>query len=225
MVKLDLDTVPTVPEAPPAAGPDRAFDPPPAGPGAPAGRLPDTGGAADAEGDVARPTESPMTGDITAVANSKRRTFRRRGLLAMVTEAGSSGPMVALVSERVEESTSRPVGLYSFVMVPFFLIEASHRLLAVHVSSLQGTCVLDRSCSKRGLHGHVQRHPLIGEVAFSAHNPTARIRLPGAVAGRAVHAAPSLELRRLSARLNSRAPCWYALARLEGDPRSRSETV
>jgi hypothetical protein len=30
MVKPDLDTLSTVPDAPPAAGPDRAFDPPPA---------------------------------------------------------------------------------------------------------------------------------------------------------------------------------------------------
>jgi hypothetical protein len=33
-VKLDLDTLSTVPDAPPAAGPDRALDPPP--PGSPA---------------------------------------------------------------------------------------------------------------------------------------------------------------------------------------------
>jgi hypothetical protein len=30
-VKLDADTLSTVPDAPPAAGPDRAFDPPAAG--------------------------------------------------------------------------------------------------------------------------------------------------------------------------------------------------
>src|SRR5690348_5176664 len=34
-VNLDVDTLPTVPAAPPAAGPDRALDPPP--PGCPAG--------------------------------------------------------------------------------------------------------------------------------------------------------------------------------------------
>jgi hypothetical protein len=33
MVKLDVDTLPTVPAAPPAAGPDRALDPPPPDPG------------------------------------------------------------------------------------------------------------------------------------------------------------------------------------------------
>jgi hypothetical protein len=161
-VKLDLETLPTVPDAPPAAGPDRALDPPPAGPGTPAGRLPDAGGAADAEGDVARPTESPITGDITAVAKSKCRTFRRRGLLAMVTEAGegvcdgggaapappalpaNDGSDVALGAERVE-GASWSVGSYSFIMLLFFLNEASHRLLAVHVSFLQATCGADRS--------------------------------------------------------------------------------
>jgi hypothetical protein len=42
-VKLDVETVPTVPDDPPAAGPDRALDPPPPvlGPpeGAPDGLL------------------------------------------------------------------------------------------------------------------------------------------------------------------------------------------
>jgi hypothetical protein len=33
MVKLDVDMLPTVPAAPPAAGPDRALDPPPPDPG------------------------------------------------------------------------------------------------------------------------------------------------------------------------------------------------
>jgi hypothetical protein len=36
MVKPDLDTLVTVPEDPPAAGPDRALDPPPADPRGPA---------------------------------------------------------------------------------------------------------------------------------------------------------------------------------------------
>jgi hypothetical protein len=35
MVKLAVDTLPTVPEAPPAAGPDRALDAPPPAPPAP----------------------------------------------------------------------------------------------------------------------------------------------------------------------------------------------
>jgi hypothetical protein len=32
IVKLDVDTLPTVPDAPPEAGPDRALDPPPPDP-------------------------------------------------------------------------------------------------------------------------------------------------------------------------------------------------
>jgi hypothetical protein len=32
-VKLDVDTLPTVPDAPPAAGPERALDPAPPDPG------------------------------------------------------------------------------------------------------------------------------------------------------------------------------------------------
>jgi hypothetical protein len=60
-VKLDVDTLATVPVDPPAAGPERALDAPPEwGPAA--------GVAADAEGDAARPTESPITGTITAAA-------------------------------------------------------------------------------------------------------------------------------------------------------------
>jgi hypothetical protein len=42
-VKLDVDTLSTVPDAPPAAGPDRALDPP----------LPGTGWPDVAEADVA----------------------------------------------------------------------------------------------------------------------------------------------------------------------------
>jgi hypothetical protein len=67
MVKLETDTLPTVPDAPPEAGPDRALDPPPdAGPLATA--LPDTscpfvadGEGGLAEDEVARPTETPIT--------------------------------------------------------------------------------------------------------------------------------------------------------------------
>jgi hypothetical protein len=69
MVKLDVDTLATVPTDPPAAGPDRALDAPPAlGPAA----APGAGCAAEAEGDVASPTESPIIGTITAAAMSRR---------------------------------------------------------------------------------------------------------------------------------------------------------
>jgi hypothetical protein len=46
-VKPDLDTLVTVPADPPAAGPDRALDPPPADPGGPAAWALDAGCAAD----------------------------------------------------------------------------------------------------------------------------------------------------------------------------------
>lgn len=53
MVKLDVDTVPTVPDAPPEAGPDRALDPPPPDPTLPAEPLP----AAVTEGEAAAAVE------------------------------------------------------------------------------------------------------------------------------------------------------------------------
>jgi len=39
-VKPDADTLPTVPDAPPAAGPERALDPPPPDPSGPPRPLP-----------------------------------------------------------------------------------------------------------------------------------------------------------------------------------------
>jgi hypothetical protein len=65
-VKLDADTPSTVPDDPPAAGPDRAFDPAPPEPRPPAAppACPDVAeeDAAVADGDeVAKPTETPIT--------------------------------------------------------------------------------------------------------------------------------------------------------------------
>jgi hypothetical protein len=113
IAKLDVDTLPTVPDAPPEAGPDRALDPPPPDPKPPAEPLPGMwcpdvaeadvavaeGGVAAAEGDVAQPAESPITPHISAAAtihrlllfDSNRRTPGRRACLAMVTEADQSG--------------------------------------------------------------------------------------------------------------------------------------
>jgi hypothetical protein len=96
-VKLDVDTLTTVPDAPPEAGPDRALDPDPRPPAEP---LP----AAVAEGDVAvaedvpQAEESPITADISTAGmihrlllfDSNRRT-PGRSCLAMVTEADESG--------------------------------------------------------------------------------------------------------------------------------------
>ena len=66
MVKLDVDTLSTVPDAPPAAVPDRALDPPP-DPVLPATPPPGTGRSA--VGDVATATESPTTAAISAAAH------------------------------------------------------------------------------------------------------------------------------------------------------------
>ena len=111
MVKLAVDTLLTVPAAPPGAGPDRALDPSPLDPeqlpellaeslaeglAEPlaeglAEPLPELRSFAVAEGDVARPTESPITAHVSAAAtihplllfDSNRRPLGRR--------AGSSG--------------------------------------------------------------------------------------------------------------------------------------
>ena len=68
-MKLDADTLSTVPDAPPEAGPDRALDPAPPDPRPPAGPLP----AAVGEGDVAvakdvLQAESPTTALVSAAA-------------------------------------------------------------------------------------------------------------------------------------------------------------
>jgi hypothetical protein len=111
IVKLAVDTLLTVPAAPPGAGPDRALDPSPLDPeqlpellaealakglaeplaeglAEPlAEGLAELRSCAVAEGDVARPTESPMTAHVNAAAtihplllfDSNRRPFGRRG--------------------------------------------------------------------------------------------------------------------------------------------------
>lgn len=89
-----MDTLPTVPADPPAAGPDRALDPPPPGPG-----RPDVaeGDVAVPDGDVAHPAESPITAGTAATIHplllfdSGRRALGRRACLATVAEADRSG--------------------------------------------------------------------------------------------------------------------------------------
>src|SRR5260370_31163094 len=103
--------LPTVPAAPPAAGPDRALDPPPLDPKPPAPPpgpgCPDVAegdavadrGVAVAGGDVAQPAESPITAHVSAAAtipppllfDSNRRTLGRRACSAVVTEADPAG--------------------------------------------------------------------------------------------------------------------------------------
>jgi hypothetical protein len=106
MVKPDVDTPATVPDAPPAAGPDRALDPPP-DPGPPAMPLPGTdcpdvaeGDEAVAEGDAVRPTESAITADISTAAaatihplllfdSNRRSQGRRAGVVEAVKSDGA----------------------------------------------------------------------------------------------------------------------------------------
>jgi hypothetical protein len=66
-VKLDADTLSTVPDAPPAAGPDRALDPP----------LP----AAVAEGDVVVATDMPQAAENTTTTLISAAARIRRLLL------------------------------------------------------------------------------------------------------------------------------------------------
>jgi hypothetical protein len=99
IVKLDVDTLSTVPDAPPAAGPDRALDPGGDVAVAEGDVAVAEGDVAVAEGDVAQPAESPITAHISAAAeihplllfDSNRRTLGRRAWLAMVAEADESG--------------------------------------------------------------------------------------------------------------------------------------
>jgi hypothetical protein len=103
MVKPDVDTLPTVPDDPPAAGPDRALDPPPPppppNPGLPATPpLPGTACADVVELDLARTTESAITAHTSAAAtihvnffDSNRRALGQRAGLAMGAEADQSG--------------------------------------------------------------------------------------------------------------------------------------
>jgi hypothetical protein len=92
-----------VPADPPAAGPDRALDPPAAprpGPGRPGVAEGDVavadGDVAVADGDVAHPAESPITAHIGATAtihplllfDGDRRPFGRRACSAKVDLSG-----------------------------------------------------------------------------------------------------------------------------------------
>jgi hypothetical protein len=106
MVKLDFDLLSTVPDAPPAAGPDRALEPPPPDPRPPAEPLLATGCAAEAEADVAKPTGSATTAHISAAPTSRRRGFESDRRIPRRCD----GPDVALES-------GRPGGVESGLLV------------------------------------------------------------------------------------------------------------
>jgi hypothetical protein len=104
-VKPVADTVPTVPDEPPVAGPDRALDPPPPDAAPPAAALPGTGLAADVadavddvEPDVPRTTESTITAHISAAATAhviffdiNRRTLVQRACGSISGETDEPG--------------------------------------------------------------------------------------------------------------------------------------
>jgi hypothetical protein len=91
-VKLDLDTLLTLPDDPPAAGPDRALDPPPPDPKCGVELLEDApcaaveGDAAVAGVDVPAQPASPIAGTISAaptihpflLVDRNRRSLGRR---------------------------------------------------------------------------------------------------------------------------------------------------
>ena len=105
-MKPDVDTLLTVPDAPPAAGPERAFDPPPADAVPAVETFPgtdcpvvDVAGVTVAEEDATRPTESPVTKQMSAAAtiqillrsDSCRRTLGQRVCSAMDVDVDESG--------------------------------------------------------------------------------------------------------------------------------------
>jgi hypothetical protein len=150
-VKPDEDTLPTVPDDPPAAGPDRALEPPPPDAAPAPAELPAAAlGAAVAEGDEEageRPTEAPITAaHVTPAAtthtlfffDSRRRTPGRRPRSSAVVEAGSSGedaggPDAALVSWGL-------VGSYSFMMALLHFWHLSQSLLPECMGTLKAIC-------------------------------------------------------------------------------------
>jgi hypothetical protein len=80
IVKPDVDTLSTVPDAPPVAGPDRALGAASRDPLLPAMLPPGAGFAAVVERDVTMPTESPMSAHASAAAAAIHRRLREGGL-------------------------------------------------------------------------------------------------------------------------------------------------
>jgi hypothetical protein len=105
-MKLDADTLPTVPHTPPSAGPDRAPVGEDDGDGVADGDAA-AGEDAAAAGDVAKVAESPITAHISAappihlllVLDSDRRTVPPE-------LPAADGPDVALVSRGLARSES-----------------------------------------------------------------------------------------------------------------------
>src|SRR2546430_17376106 len=91
MMKLDVDTLSTVPDAPPEAGPDRAFAPP-------AEPLPAVaGGDVVVAEDVPQAAETPITAHISPAARIHR-------LLLIDSNRRTPGPRSCLAAETVSRS-------------------------------------------------------------------------------------------------------------------------
>jgi hypothetical protein len=73
-VKLDVDTLPTVPDAPPEAGPDRALDPPP-DPRPPAKPLPGCPAVAEEEAVAVPLLLLPQAARIAVAASKSKVTL------------------------------------------------------------------------------------------------------------------------------------------------------
>jgi hypothetical protein len=89
-VKLDVDTLATVPADPPAAGPDRALEPPPPAAPRPNPGRPDVaeGDAAVVEGEVAQPAEAPITAHVSAAATILERPAAEGSGVALIVSLG-----------------------------------------------------------------------------------------------------------------------------------------
>jgi hypothetical protein len=106
-MKLDLATFPTVPVDPPAAGPDRAFDPWPPDPSCPVELLPTTACTAPAEDDVSRPTNNPVTEPSSAAATISPRLRCESDSRVLGWRAGSD--MLAEIGDPDEGASGRVV--------------------------------------------------------------------------------------------------------------------
>jgi hypothetical protein len=91
MVKLDVDTVATVPDAPPAAGPDRALDPPPPDPKPPPEPAPVAVGVGEVAGVVDVPQADTAITTPSSPAATIHRLFRFDGGLDVALETGRAG--------------------------------------------------------------------------------------------------------------------------------------
>jgi hypothetical protein len=123
--KPDVDTLPTLPDDPPAAGPDRALDP--AAPDPEPTPLPGAGCPAVGEEEVAKTMDAAITAHKSAAAtthrlirlDTSRRSHGRRACSGMVTEVeppASGWPGGVLDTGRAGGGSWELVGSWSFMV-------------------------------------------------------------------------------------------------------------